>query len=54
MTDFAAESIDGNLVLYFFQVIESLSNDVGDPYHYPIIRVLVRGSFGIALLFAND
>lgn len=34
-------SVDGNLVLYFFQVIESLSNDVDDPYHYPIIRVLV-------------
>lgn len=34
-------SVDGNIILYFFQVIESLSNDVDDPYHYPIIRVLV-------------
>lgn len=28
-------------VLYLFQIIEGLSNDVHDPYHYPVIRVLV-------------
>lgn len=53
LTDLATESIDGNLVLYFFQVIESLSNDVDDPYHYPIIRVLVREEFETACFFAN-
>lgn len=39
--DLTTESVDGKLVLYLFQVIESISNDVDDPYHYPIIRVLV-------------
>jgi len=33
--------VDDVLVTYLFQVIESLSDDVDDPYHYPIIRVLV-------------
>lgn len=27
---------------YLFQIIEQLSDDVNDPYHYPVIRVLVR------------
>lgn len=27
--------------MYLFGVIEGLSNDVNDPYHYPVIRVLV-------------
>ena len=26
---------------YLFQIIEQLSDDVNDPYHYPVIRVLV-------------
>lgn len=34
-------SIDDNFVVYMFQLIESLSDDVDDPYHYPIIRVLL-------------
>jgi hypothetical protein len=33
--------VDDALVTYLFKVIESLSDDVNDPYHYPIIRVLV-------------
>ena len=27
--------------MYMFQIIEGLSDDVNDPYHYPVIRVLV-------------
>ena len=27
--------------MYLFGVIEGLSSDVNDPYHYPVIRVLV-------------
>lgn len=34
--------VDDAFVLYLFQLIEQLSNDADDPYHYHIIRVLVR------------
>lgn len=34
--------VDDNFVMYLFQLIEALSDDVNDPYHYPVIRVLVR------------
>lgn len=27
---------------YLFEIIEELSYDANDPYHYPVIRVLVR------------
>ncbi len=33
--------MDDAFVLYFFQLTEQLSDDADDPYHYPIIRVLV-------------
>lgn len=33
--------VDDDFVTYLFQMIEELSDDVDDPYHYPIIRVLV-------------
>ncbi|KAI6300234.1 hypothetical protein MCOR33_004026 [Pyricularia grisea] len=33
--------VTDEFVQYMFQVIESLSDDVDDPYHYPIIRVLL-------------
>lgn len=34
--------IDDEFVTYLLEVIEGLSDDVNDPYHYPVIRVLVR------------
>jgi hypothetical protein len=34
-------SVDDAFVLHLFEVIEQASDDVNDPYHYPIIRVLV-------------
>ena len=34
--------VDDAFVVYLFQLIEALSDDAGDPYHYPVIRVLVR------------
>lgn len=34
--------IDDDVIIYLFELIEGLSNDVNDPYHYPVIRVLVR------------
>lgn len=33
--------VDDSLVTYLFRLIESISDDADDPYHYPIIRVLV-------------
>jgi len=33
--------VDDEFVAYLFQIIEQLSDDVDDPYHYPVIRVLV-------------
>ena len=33
--------IEDEFIVYLFQIIEEFSDDVNDPYHYPIIRVLV-------------
>lgn len=33
--------VDDGFVTYLFQLIECLSDDVHDPYHYPVIRVLL-------------
>lgn len=33
--------IDDNFVIYLFQLIEAVSDDASDPYHYAVIRVLV-------------
>jgi hypothetical protein len=33
--------VDDEFIKYLFQIIEELSDDVDDPYHYPVIRVLV-------------
>jgi hypothetical protein len=33
--------VDDEFVSYLFQLVESPSDDVNDPYHYPVIRVLV-------------
>ena len=34
-------AVDDSFVIYLFQLIEQLSDDAEDPYHYPIIRVLL-------------
>jgi hypothetical protein len=36
--------VDDEFVASLFQIIERVSDDVDDPYHYPVIRVLVRVS----------
>lgn len=36
-----AAVVDDSFVLYLFKLIEQLSDDAEDPFHYPIIRVLV-------------
>lgn len=45
--------VDDGFVIYLFELIEGLSDDVHDPYHYPIIRVLVsRGILDNYVAFA--
>jgi hypothetical protein len=34
-------TVDDNFILYLFRLIEELLDDADDPYHYPIIRVLL-------------
>lgn len=34
--------VDDAFIHHLFRIIEGVSNDVHDPYHYPTIRVLVR------------
>ncbi|KAI6845562.1 hypothetical protein KC358_g3246 [Hortaea werneckii] len=34
-------TVDDNFILYLLQLIEQLSDDADDPYHYPVIRVLL-------------
>lgn len=36
--------VDDGFIHYLFGLIEGVSDDVHDPYHYPTIRVLVSGS----------
>lgn len=33
--------VDDDFVRSLFEIIEQVSNDVDDPYHYPVIRVLL-------------
>lgn len=43
--------VDDDFVVCLFNIIEELSDDVDDPYHYPVIRVLVsRASLNVLLL----
>jgi hypothetical protein len=34
-------AVDDAFILYLLDVIEGASDDADDPYHYPVIRVLV-------------
>ena len=43
--------MDDDFIRCLFDIIEDLSFDVTDPYHYPVIRVLV--SVETALIIAN-
>ncbi|KAH8701859.1 hypothetical protein BGW36DRAFT_394652 [Talaromyces proteolyticus] len=33
--------VEDDFVKYLFEIIEGLSNDANDPYHYPVIRILL-------------
>ena len=43
--------VDDDFIHSLFRIIEGVSNDVHDPYHYPTIRVLVRSSTSLVMLF---
>lgn len=34
-------AVNDNFILYLLGIIEGASDDAEDPYHYPVIRVLV-------------
>ena len=42
--------VDDDFIRCLFDIIEDLSYDVTDPYHYPVIRVLVSTLFGLILV----
>lgn len=43
-------AVDDAFILYLLEIIEGVSDDAQDPYHYPVIRVLVRLSLFVVLL----
>ena len=38
----ALDAVDDAFIIYLLDIIEGASDDAEDPYHYPVIRVLVR------------
>lgn len=41
VADMVLVLVDDDFIRCLFDIIEDLSYDVTDPYHYPVIRVLV-------------
>ena len=39
--DLQTAAVDDAFVLYLLEIIEGVSDYADDPYHYPVIRVLV-------------
>lgn len=37
-----AAAVTDTFIIYLLEIIEGASDDSEDPYHYPVIRVLVR------------
>ena len=46
--------MDDDFIRCLFDIIEDLSYDVTDPYHYPVIRVLVSGFLYVCVGFDAD
>lgn len=48
-------SIDDSFVMHLFEIIEEQNFDiVGDPFHYPIIRVLVSLTTQLSISYPSD
>lgn len=43
------EAVDDEFISYLFQLVEEDPDDSNDPYHYPIIRMLVGILFSLFL-----
>lgn len=46
-------SVEDDFIFYLFNLIEGVSDDVNDPYHYPVIRVLVRNTSSRGLTISS-
>lgn len=46
--------MDDDFIRCLFDIIEDLSYDVTDPYHYPVIRVLVSCSLYVYVASDTD
>lgn len=46
--------VDDDFIRGLFGIIENLSYDVNDPYHYPVIRVLVSRLFLLCAVIVTD
>jgi hypothetical protein len=46
--------VDDDFIRCLFDIIEDLSYDVTDPYHYPVIRVLVSVFLYVCVGFDAD
>lgn len=46
--------VEDEFIIDLFQLIEQLSSDVNDPYHYPIIKVLVSIVALLRFIKANE
>lgn len=46
--------VDDDFIRCLFDIIEDLSYDVNDPYHYPVIRVLVGTIRALKVVFQAD
>lgn len=44
------EAIDDEFISYLFQLVEEDPDDFNDPYHYPVIRILVCALFSSSSL----
>jgi hypothetical protein len=41
LINFVQVAVDDSFILYLLEIIEGVSDDAQDPYHYPVIRILV-------------
>lgn len=46
--------VDDDFIRCLFDIIEDLSYDVTDPYHYPVIRVLVSFPWDLTAMEKTD
>lgn len=53
VTDKLVVLVDDDFIRCLFDIIEDLSFDVTDPYHYPVIRVLVSLETGLIMSHAD-